>query len=105
MDTDKPPNPDEGFVVPEPTIRLLPEVLSKIGLLRSDKMRKLMGAYGLTEQYFDRLILIGGKLQPNMPANRRLVYLDAGNATFVTEFNRTTARAVKEAVDALVPYL
>jgi hypothetical protein len=104
--TDKPPNPPvEGFVVPEPSMRLLPEILSKIGLLHSDTIRKVMDAYVLTEQYLEQLILLGGKLQPNLPSNRQLVYLDAQHAKFVIEFNRVRAKVVKEAIDALAPYL
>jgi hypothetical protein len=103
--TDKPPDADGGFLVPEPSIKLLPEVLSKIGLLDSDTIQKVMKAYALTEQYLDRLILIGGTLRSDMLANRQFVYLDAQHAKVVIEFNGIRARAVKEAVDALAPYL
>ena len=48
-----------GFVVPEPSTKLLSHVLPKIGLLRSDAIRKVMDAYVLTEQYLDSLILLG----------------------------------------------
>jgi hypothetical protein len=92
-------------VVPEPSIKLLPEMLPKIGLLRSDTIRKVMDAYILTEQYLEQLILLGGTLPTDMPKNSRLVYLDAKRAKFVIEFNRTKAHAVKEAIDALTPYL
>jgi len=102
---DKPPDADGGFLVPEPSIKLLPEVLSKIGLLHSDTIQKVLTTYALTEQYLDRLILIGGRVPPDKPANRRLVYLDAQHAKVVIEFNRITARAVKEAIDVLEPYL
>jgi hypothetical protein len=103
--TDKPPSSDGGFVVPEPSIKLLPEMLSKLGLLRADTIRTVMDAYVLTEQYLEQLILAGGTLQSNMPENRQIVYLDAQPAEFVIEFNRTRAGVVKEAVNALAPYL
>jgi hypothetical protein len=48
-----------------------------MGLLRPDTIQTVMGAYVLTEQYFDGLILLGGKLLPDMPEGRELVYLDA----------------------------
>lgn len=103
--TDKPPASDAGFVVPEPSIKVLPEMLSKIGLLRSDTIRKVMDAYVLTEQYLEGLILIGGTLQSKMPNGRQLIYLDAEHAKFVVEFNQTRAGIVKEAIDAVAPYL
>jgi hypothetical protein len=68
--TDKPPDHDGGFMVPEPSIKLLPEMMSKIGLLRADTIRTVMDAYVLTEQYLEQLILVGGSLQANMPENR-----------------------------------
>jgi hypothetical protein len=103
--TDRPPDPSGGFVVPEPSMKLLPGTVSKIGLLRSETIRKVMNAYLLTEQYVEQLILLGGSLQSNMPENRRLVYLDATHAKFVIELNRARVGVVKEAIDALAPYL
>jgi hypothetical protein len=103
--TDKPPDHDGGFMVPEPSIKLLPEMMSKIGLLRADTIRTVMDAYVLTEQYLEQLILVGGSLQASMPENRQLVYMDAHHAPFVIEFNETRAGVVKEAMNALAPYL
>jgi hypothetical protein len=103
--TDRPADPSGGFMVPEPSMKLLPGTLSRIGLLRPETIRKVMDAYVLTEQYAEQLILSGGKLQRNMPEHHQLVYLDATHAKFVSEFNRTRARVVKEAIDALAPYL
>lgn len=103
--TDKPPDFDGGFVVPEPSMRLMPEVIDKIGLLRGDTIRVVMDAYVLTEQYLEGLVLVGGRLQTNLPEGRQLVYLDADKAAFVAEFNRTRATVVKDAMNALAPYM
>ena len=103
--TDKPPDFDGGFIVPEPSIRLLPEVLPRIGLLHSDTIQMVMRAYVLTDEYLHRLILIGGTIQHEVSANRRSVYLDARHANTVIQFNEVRAKAVKEAIDALAPYL
>jgi hypothetical protein len=46
----------------------------------------------VTEQYLDRLILIGGTVQSNMPASRRMVYFDAQQAENVIAFNRIRAK-------------
>jgi hypothetical protein len=102
---DKPPAAGAGFVTPQPSVRIFPEMLSKIGLLRTDTIRKVMDAYVLTEQYLDALILLGGNLQPDMPDGRVLVYLDAQHAETVSEINRARAGVVKEAIDAIAPYL
>jgi hypothetical protein len=91
--------------VPNPTVKIFTELLSKIGLLRTGTIQTVMGAYVLTEQYFDGLILLGGKLLPDMPEGRELVYLDAEHAKTVTAMNKVKARAVKDAIDALAPYL
>jgi hypothetical protein len=58
----KPPDPNHGFIVPEPSIKLLPDVLPKIGLLRAETIRKVMDAYVLTEQYLQGLILARGNV-------------------------------------------
>jgi hypothetical protein len=86
--TERPADPDGGFVVPEPSMKLLPGTLPKIGLLQPETIRKVMDAYVLTEQYVEQLILFGGRLQSNMPDNRRLVYLDAARAKLVIEPGR-----------------
>jgi hypothetical protein len=101
---EKPPDKDGGFLLPEPPIRLLPETLSKMGLLRSETIRKVMDAYVLTEQYLGQLILLGGVLREDMPKDRPLVYLDSKHAKFVIEFNQARASVVKEAMNALIPY-
>jgi hypothetical protein len=40
-----------------------------------------------------------------MPENRHLVYMDARLAEFVIELNQIRACLVKEAMNALAPYL
>jgi hypothetical protein len=47
---DKPPDDDGGFVVPQASIQIFQQVLPKIGLLRTDTIRKVMDAYVLTER-------------------------------------------------------
>jgi hypothetical protein len=91
--------------VPEASIRILPEMVSKIGLLRSEPIRKVLGGYIMGEQYLERLILADGQLQANMPEGRQLVFMSAKRKSFVIKFNRTRANVVKEAIDALAHYL
>jgi hypothetical protein len=58
----RPPKPGNGFVVPEPAVKIFPEMIPKLGLLRSDTIHAVMVAYLLAEQYLDGLILLGGTL-------------------------------------------
>lgn len=101
----RPPKPGHGFVVPEPSVKLFPELISEIGLLNADTISAVMTAYLLTEQYLDGLILLGGRLRTDMPEGRRAVYLGAEQAEIVREMNEIKAGPVKDAMNALVPYL
>ena len=80
-------------------------MLPKIGLLKTDAIKAVMGAYILTEQYHYKLILLGGRLETDMPAGQQLVYLDTRHAKMVVELNDVTAGVVKQEIDALTPYL
>ena len=100
-----PPADDGGFVVPNPTIRIFPEMLPKIGLLKTETIKAVMGAYILTEQYHYKLVLLGGRLQPDMPVGQQLIYVGSEQTKMVTELNDVTAIAVKAGIDSLAPYL
>jgi hypothetical protein len=101
----KPPDADGGFLVPEPSVKLLPEMISKIGLLDADTIRIVMDAYVLVEQYVEDMVLAGGELQTDMPEKRQIVYLPATKAQFVIEYNQIKAGAVAKAIEALRPYV
>jgi hypothetical protein len=105
--TDHPPAEGEGFAVPDLAhqVQVFSHMLPKIGLLRVDTIRTVMDAYVLIEQYAEGLILLGGKMYPNMPENRRLIYFDTVHAQSIAAINQARAGAIKEAMDALEPYL
>ena len=96
---------NKAFLVPEPSMKILPEVLSKIGLLRSETIHKVMEAYVLMEQYVGDLILIGGSIRRDMPDTRPMVELDSKHAKFVAWLHTVRAGVVKEAIDSIEPYL
>ncbi|MET4206865.1 hypothetical protein [Bradyrhizobium sp. LA2.1] len=100
-----PPDPKQGFVVPAPSARLLDDATSKIGLLGTDAVRKVMDAYVLNEAYLTDLILAGGQQHPGTPEDRSLIFMPGRLAPFVAEFNRTRATAVDAALKALSPFL
>ena len=68
-------------MVPEPAVKIFPEMIPKLGLLRSDTIHAVMAAYLLAEQYLDGLILLGGTLLTDMPEGRQMVYLAAEHVT------------------------
>jgi hypothetical protein len=105
--TDNPPSAGEGFMVPDlaHSVQIFSHMLPKLGLLRADTIRTVMDAYVLIKQYAEGLILLGGAMQPNMPEDRRLIFMTAERAKIVTAINEERARAIKEAIDALAPYL
>lgn len=100
-----PPEPSHGFVVPQPSARMLDDTISKIGLLGADAVRKVMDAYVLNESYLTDLNLAGGRQYPETSDDRPLVYMPAERAAFVAEFNRTRATAIDNALKALSPFL
>lgn len=101
----RPPDPDGGFMMPGPSVKIFPELISKLGLLKSDTIISVMTAYLLIEQYLDGLIHLGGTLQSNMPEGRQVVYVDSGHADTVRRMNEIKAVPIKEAMAALIPYL
>jgi hypothetical protein len=101
----RPPEPGHGFAVPAPSVKIFTELISNLGLLKSDTISSVMTAYLLTEQYLEGLILLGGALQDNMPKDRQIVYLDAEHADTVRRMNEIKAGPVKEAMQALAPYV
>ena len=102
---DKPLHEEGGFLVPEPTIKILGMLLPKIGLLRSDTIRKVIDAYIMAEQFLERLMLAGGQIQRNVPDARQLLYMPANLRDFVVGLSRDNAEIVKAAIDDLALYL
>jgi hypothetical protein len=61
-----------------------------------------MDAYALMGQYLEGLVMLGGRVQTNMPEGRRVVYMEGHQAENVSTYHRNRAMMVQEAVDALV---
>jgi hypothetical protein len=101
----KPLDGEGGFFVPQPSTDLTPELLPKLGLLNTETIRKVMDAYTVTRGYLSRLVLLGGRLQRGLPRDREQVYLDSRHGKTVATMNVVMAGVVKEAMDALAPYL
>ena len=102
---ERPPAPGEGLVIAGPTVKVFPKLMSNLGLLEPDTINTVMNAYLSTEDYLDRPILLGGKLQTNMPEGRQMVYLSAAQADSVRRLNLFRTGPIKVAMTALAPYL
>jgi hypothetical protein len=95
----------KGYLVPKPLIKILPEVLPKIGLLRSNTVHAVIEAYGVMEQYVGDLILIGGKERSDMPDTRQMVCVSGNDSKSIAEFTEQRAEVIKAAIDCLAPYI
>jgi hypothetical protein len=105
--TDTPPKPDGGFLVPDlsHSIKVMPHVLPKIGLLKPDEIQAVIDAYVLIEQHVDSLIIAGGRVSENMPSHRRQIRMAASHAQFVAGLSGATAEYVSKALNALDKHL
>jgi hypothetical protein len=64
-----------------------------------------MDAYVLIEQYGQEMIQLGGSLLPNMPENRRVIFMGAFLSTVVPAVNRARADFITAAIESLEPSL
>jgi hypothetical protein len=94
---------DGGFLVPDVAqlIQLMPHMLPKIGLLGEDTVRKVIDAYLLVNQYFDRIMLLGGKIPEFVPPGRRTAVLRSGQRESVVNLNRSYAHPLELAIKVL----
>jgi hypothetical protein len=62
--------PPADFYVPDlaHSVRVTPQLFSKVGLLTTETIRKVIDAYIIIDQYCEHLIMIGGKIDSTMPA-------------------------------------
>jgi hypothetical protein len=96
----------ECFIVPDiaQSIRVMPNVTDKLGLLDEDTIKDVIDAYVVIEQYCDRLILSGGRLMDDMPGNRRSVLLDADLAPKVLGGTLGVNDVIQKAIKRLDAY-
>jgi hypothetical protein len=94
---------DAGFLLPdiEHSIQAFPHLLPKIGLLRPTAIRAVMDSYLFAQQYYGKVLLIGGQDQSTVPQNRRMAYLDHGKSSIIAELNQLTADFIDRGIKAL----
>ena len=83
------------------SIRVMPTLIPKLGLLDSETVQKMIGVYIIVEQYCESLLMMGGQLQQNMPANRRLVLMPKERAGNVAIMNNNMNAKIEAVIDSL----
>jgi len=112
------------FLMPDlaHSIRIMPEMVSKFGLLDKETIDKVANAYLAVEQHSEQLLLLygarlvdpervsAGEAQPAgetraTGSSRRLMSLSADKAPQVIALNNQHAEAIQEAIDRLDVFL
>jgi len=95
--------PDENVRVPDlaQSIRIMPEVLSKLGLLDGKTIGAVVDAYGMAEEYSAKLLLLGGHLGLTPDNFRRYVALPSNRVTQIVQLNNVTTKMIEEALKQL----
>ena len=91
------------FFVPDiaHSVRLLPELVSKIGLLDEKTIAAVMDAFLLIEEYAGKLIFMQGRVLDKLPSGRVMIGMPKDRASTVAKLNRVTAREIQAAVTQL----
>jgi hypothetical protein len=95
--------PDEQVNVPDlaQSIQIMPEVVSKFGLLDGTIISAVVDAYGMVEEYSAKLLLLGGRPGVTPDNFRRYVALPPDQVTRLVLLNRVTAEVIQKAIAQL----
>lgn len=96
------------FMVPDLAhqLRVMPHLLPKLGLLDdTDTIQKLINAYGVIDQWLEKLVMIGGKIMDSMPSHRRVVHMPKGTAAHVAKLNRNISKKIRATIEKLDKHL
>jgi hypothetical protein len=95
--------PDEEINVPDlgQSIRIMPGVISKLGLLDEKTIGAVVAAYAMAEEYSAKLVLLGGRPGVTPDNFRRYVVLPSNRVTQVAQLINVTAVVIQGALDQL----
>jgi hypothetical protein len=98
-------NPRGDFVAPDiaHSVRIMPYLLPKLGLLDVDTTRAVIGIYVSIDQYCEALLMRGGTISDNNRPDRRLIAMPADRANFVARTNRQLVEMIRNVIDRLDP--
>jgi hypothetical protein len=84
------------------SVRIMPEMIDKLGLLDPETIQSVIAAHMVVEQYCERLQMLGGRLVENVTSGtRRLVALPADKAKRVIAANTGLSDAIQKAIAKL----
>jgi hypothetical protein len=83
------------------SIRIMPKVVSKLGLLDGRIIGAVITAYGVVEAYSAKLLLLGGRPEVTPDNFKRYVALPSNVVTPVVLLTDVTAEVIQEAIDQL----
>jgi hypothetical protein len=92
--------PDEQVQVPDlaQSIRIMPEVVSKLGLLDETIISAVLDAYGLVDEYSAKLVLLGGRPGVTPDNFMRYVALPPDRLVPLARLNTVTAEVIQKAI-------
>ena len=84
------------------SVRIMPEMINKLGLLDPETIQSVIAAHMVVEQYCERLQMLGGRLVENVASGtRRLVALPIDKTKHVIAANTGLSDAIQEAIAKL----
>jgi hypothetical protein len=104
---EQPPEAGGGLLTPDlgQSVRIMPHLLDKIGLLDVATLRAVIESYLVIEQYAQKLVLVGGTLVENMPGDKRVVSLRAEQTELVITITEAVIDKIRESVKMLSTYV
>jgi hypothetical protein len=88
------------------SVRVMPQMLGKLGLLDADTIQKVIDSHIVIEQYCEQLTMRGGVLSsPNQTPNRRLIAMPADKVPFVIGMNENIAKRLRQTIGSLDRYI
>jgi hypothetical protein len=93
----------DSFLIPDITlgVRVMPQLLSKFGLLSAHTVRQVIEAYVHIEQFRATLLMAGGTLHPNDHPYRGHLQMPRKRAGFIATVAKNTAKTVEAAIATL----
>jgi hypothetical protein len=97
---------DDDFLVPDmaTSVRIMPEMLSKLGLLDPETVQKIITAHRVLERYAEHCLRMGGTMIET-PGTRRQIEMPGDMAARVAKMNRVLVEVIDKALIGLNTYL
>jgi len=95
------------FIVPDldHSVFVLPKFIDKLGLLDELTVERIIDAYLIIEQYCERLLLMGGRVDEGAEEARRLVHMPQSAALKVATLNEVIVEQIDKARIQLRTYI